>query len=168
MAKHDDSYVYYLPYPAGKGYKIDQGYLGKQTHTGTYALDFHMDIGTEITAIRGGKVTKVVDKFDRGCPDASCEQYNNLVLVTHEDGTIGDYSHLKKNGAKVKVGDVVKPGDLIGLSGDTGWASGPHLHLEIYIPAWSGKTSVKANYHLSKTSKGEPLVGETYTQQALR
>ncbi|MBK7433819.1 MAG: M23 family metallopeptidase [Chitinophagaceae bacterium] len=36
--------------------------------------------------------------------------------------------HLKYNGSKVKFGDQVNKGDLIGFSGNTGWTNGPHLH----------------------------------------
>src|SRR5439155_21697463 len=40
--------------------------------------------------------------------------------------------HLSKDGAKVKVGQIVEPGDLIGLSGNTGFTSGPHLHFSVF------------------------------------
>ncbi|WP_308706276.1 M23 family metallopeptidase [Marinoscillum sp. MHG1-6] len=168
QAKHDDNYVYLLPYPKGTSYNIDQGYLGNKTHENLYALDFNMDVGAEITAIRDGIVTKVIERYDKGCPDESCEQYNNLVLVTHEDGSIANYAHLKKNGAIVKVGDRVKAGDLIGLSGATGWASGPHLHLEVYTASWDGKITLPVNYYLDEKTTGEPQVNQVYAQKRLK
>ena len=59
-------------------------------------------------------------------------KYGNFVTIEHDDATLGTYYHLKKFGAYVKVGDIVKRGELIGYSGNTGYSSGPHLHFEVY------------------------------------
>lgn len=163
-AKHDDEIIYLLPYPKGKTYHVDQGYLGTKTHQDQYALDFNMDEGSAITAIRDGMVTKVVESNDRGCPSENCSQYNNYVLVSHADGSIADYSHLRKNGAKVKAGDLVKAGELIGWSGATGWASGDHLHLEVYTISWEGQLTIPVKYYLEKGKVGLPEEGRNYTQ----
>ena len=40
---------------------------------------------------------------------------------------------MQKDGAKVKEGDKIETGQIIALSGNTGWASGPHLHFQVYI-----------------------------------
>ena len=45
---------------------------------------------------------------------------------------MANYFHLKKSGSKVKVGDRVYAGDVIALSGNTGWSSGPHLHFQVF------------------------------------
>jgi murein DD-endopeptidase MepM/ murein hydrolase activator NlpD len=163
-AVHNDSTIYYLPFPKGKKYRVDQGYLGTKTHQNQYALDFNMDEGAEIAAIRSGVVTKVVENNDRGCPSESCTQFNNYILITHKDGSIADYSHLRKNGAKVKVGDEVNVGDVIALSGATGWASGAHLHLEVYTMTWEGQKTIPVNYYLDKEKNGVPEEGQGYTQ----
>lgn len=160
--KHNDDVVYHLPYPRGKSYKIDQGYNEGPTHMNQYALDFHMDPGTEITAIRDGIVMDIEDKNNKGCPREECSKFNNYVLVRHDDGSVADYSHLMKNGARVKIGDHVKVGDLIGLSGDTGFASGPHLHLEVYVMTFTGQKSIKAEYYLDENTIGIPQFGEKY------
>lgn len=165
LAIHDDDFIYGLPFPKGKSYSVGQGYNGNQTHQGRYALDFDMNEGSEIAAIRDGKVTKVVENNDRGCPNEKCHQFNNMILITHNDGSIADYSHLKKNGAKVKVGQNVEKGEVIGLSGATGWASGDHLHLEIYTPEWSGQKSIKAQYQIDKNTVGIPREKVTYIQE---
>lgn len=164
-AVHDDSFVYHLPYPSGKSYNVDQGYFGDKTHQNKYALDFHMDTGSEVSAVRDGIVTKVVEKNDRGCPSEHCNQFNNHILITHSDGSIADYSHLKKNGAKVKVGDKVLAGDIIAISGATGWASGPHLHLEIYTMTWDGQKTIPAQYYLTKSEIGIPQQGFRYKNE---
>lgn len=162
---HDDSYIYRLPYPKGKEYLVGQGYNERPTHMDQYAVDFNMDVGTEITAVRDGVVTRIEQKHNKGCPDEGCSQYNNFVLVKHADGSVADYSHIKKNGALVKVGDRVKAGQPVALSGATGWASGPHLHFEIYVMRFSGQESAKAQYYLDKNTVGIPQSERKYRQE---
>lgn len=161
LARHDDKHVYQLPYKRGISYKIDQGYNGKSTHQNKNALDFNMDEGTEICAVRDGLVVKTVDEFKKGCLDESCGKFNNFILILHEDGSYADYSHLQRKGALVSVGDRVVAGQVIGLSGKTGIASGPHLHLEIYTMGWDGQQSVPAKYMVNGKATF-PVEGMSY------
>ena len=164
-AQHNDDYVYRLPFPEGKSYVVGQGYNEGPTHQDQFAVDFNMDEGSTICAIRPGKVIEVKESNNRGCPDESCTQYNNFVMVEHSDGSIADYSHIQKNGSFVKVGDQVKLGQPIAKSGSTGWASGPHLHLEVYVMRFTGQESVKARYHLGKNQIGIPQSQQTLRQE---
>ncbi len=131
-AKHNDAYIYRLPFKMGESYLVSQGYFGNVSHHDVKALDFSMDEGTKVYAMREGIVVDVKEDSDRGCPSEECLKLSNFVTVLHNDHSFAEYAHLKKNGALVKEGDKVKAGDLIGYSGKTGWATGPHLHIEIY------------------------------------
>ncbi|HCX22717.1 MAG: hypothetical protein CMB80_15675 [Flammeovirgaceae bacterium] len=162
-AEHDDVTVYQLPYKSGESYTIDQGYNESPTHMNQHALDFHMDEGTEICAIRDGVVFEVVDEYDKGCSSQECSKFNNYVLIQHADGSIADYSHLQQNGALVKVGDVIKTGEVIAKSGSTGFASGPHLHLEVYVMRLTGQKSIEAKYNIGN-GVGIPQSGKSYRQ----
>lgn len=164
LAKHNNDVVYELPYKKGTSFKIDQGYNGKSTHRNKNALDFHMDEGTEICAIRDGLVVKAIDEHKKGCPDESCAKFNNFVLVLHDDGSYADYSHLQKGGALVKVGDRVKSGQVIALSGKTGIASGPHLHLEVYTMTWDGQNSIAVKYMVDGKAI-MPVEGMSYVKR---
>lgn len=58
--------------------------------------------------------------------------YGNNIIIKHENGYYSLYAHLSET--LVKTGDQVNQETVIGKIGDTGWATGPHLHLEIYGP----------------------------------
>ncbi len=139
----DKDFVYHLPYGTGKTYIIHQGYNGKFTHQGDNALDFSLAEGDQIWAARGGIVFQIIENNSRNCMSPNCEQYNNYISIVHPDGTIGEYTHLKKDGAIVNIGDTVTQGEPIGYSGKTGWTDGPHLHFEVYLQRLTTKETVK-------------------------
>ena len=56
----------------------------------------------------------------------------NIILIRHKDDTIAVYAHLSPAGALVEVGDQVKQGQLIGISGQSGYAIDPHLHFSVF------------------------------------
>lgn len=89
----------------------------KNIHNG---IDFSAETGDSIYAISDGIVRLAGKKF----------YYNgNFVLLDHGQGLNSVYLHMSQ--LKVKNGDKVKKGDLLGLAGSTGRATGPHLHLGV-------------------------------------
>jgi len=129
---HDSTYVYTLPFAKGESFLLTQGYDGDYSHQGENAIDFLMNEGTPIYAMRDGIVAEVVEHNNDGCANISCIKMANSVLVYHVDGSFSRYSHLKLNGAEVYVGNQIEVGQLIGFSGNTGWSSEPHLHFSIF------------------------------------
>lgn len=130
----DEDHVYDLPYKKGTSYNVMQGYNGSSTHRNINALDFSLKMGDEVYASRAGKVVRVVEHNTRHCLQPQCADYNNVIQIYHKDGSFADYAHLQKNGSIVNVGDAVEAGELIGYSGNTGFASGPHLHFNVFVP----------------------------------
>ena len=57
----------------------------------------------------------------------------NFVRILHDDGTMALYAHLKTDGVLVRVGQQVQAGQQIGLSGNTGFTTGPHLHFAVQV-----------------------------------
>jgi murein DD-endopeptidase MepM/ murein hydrolase activator NlpD len=130
--KDDSSFVYALPYEEGTAPFIVQGYFGPFSHKNRAAIDFKMKRGTKIFAARAGVVTRVKEDSDRGGWNKKYRSDGNNVVITHADGTRAGYWHLQKNGALVNVGDTIKQGQLIALSGKTGYAAMPHLHFIVW------------------------------------
>jgi len=93
----------------------------KATHQG---LDFRVHAGTPVAAANSGKVILARPLFFEG----------NCVVIDHGQGLLTLYLHLSK--FLVGEGDEVKKGEQIGLSGGTGRATGPHLHLAV---RWQGE-----------------------------
>ena len=164
-ARHDASVVYELPFASGKEYRVDQGPGGSFTHTDNNenAIDFGMPEGTPIHAAREGVVEVVVDRFDRGGTDPAFRDSVNMILVRHSDGTYGEYVHLKRGGARVKAGQKVKARQLLGLSGNTGYTQGPHLHFAVFSPKdGTTRETIPIRFRTADARGVRVVEGETY------
>lgn len=85
------------------------------------ALDIYAPEGKPIVATADGQVINIHHRFFTG----------NTIIIDHGQGVMSLYAHLSK--FKVKNGQHVKQGDVIGLVGKTGRVTGPHLHWAMYL-----------------------------------
>ena len=89
-------------------------------------IDMAAPLDTPITSVYGGVVEEVAENSRSGA----------YVQIKHtkSDGTVfhSAYLHQYMNKIKVKVGDTVTAGQVIGAVGNNGWSTGPHLHFEIH------------------------------------
>lgn len=83
-------------------------------------VDFAGKDGADIVAVAAGVVTWSDERYG----------YGNLVEINHGNGFVTRYAHCKEN--LVKVGDVVKKGQIVALMGSSGRSTGPHVHFEVY------------------------------------
>ena len=97
--------------------KISRGFRPSSNHKG---LDITAEEGTPIYAARAGKVIYSSNELSG---------FGNCIIIQHDPVWTTFYAHNSKN--LVRAGDVVQCGQQIGLVGQTGRASGPHLHFEI-------------------------------------
>ncbi len=123
------------PFIDFKPMKIGQSFNGKFSHyrkANLYAVDIGMPVGTKIVAVKEGIVIRTKDDYAHsGVTSPFFFDKANLVEILHADGTYAVYAHLLLGGVHVKVGDKVSTGQVIGLSGNTGYSTGPHLHFVI-------------------------------------
>lgn len=107
------------------------GHRGTDYGGGSFA---GMDAGRDIVAAAEGTVTVVHDgEFDR-CTSGACSGgggYGNYVRIRHADGKDTIYAHLKRWSIRVRRGDRVRCGQVLGQMGSSGWSTGPHLHFEV-------------------------------------
>ena len=93
---------------------------------GHNGIDLAASVGTPIKASLSGTV-QGTGNTDAACPGAS---YGKWILLRHANGLSTLYAHLSS--IQVSSGQSVSTGDLIGLSGNTGYSTGPHLHFAVY------------------------------------
>ena len=101
------------------GYRTHPIFKTKKMHHG---IDLRVQMGAPVYAVADGIVTRSVNKDVGG--------YGKLVVVRHKYGFSTAYAHL--SGTKVKIGDIVKKGQVIALGGNSGSSTGPHLHYEVH------------------------------------
>ncbi len=105
----------YRPHPVTGRWRMHDG------------IDLRAAVGTRVYASKGGKVIFAGRKGG----------YGKFVGIEHEDNFTTWYGHLSR--IRVKVGQIVSQGKVIGLSGNTGISTGPHLHFEIRYKGRSEK-----------------------------
>lgn len=144
VIKDDTSYVYALPYETGRKYRLIQGYFGPFSHKERAALDFKMKRGSNICAARGGIVVRVKEDGYLGGWNRKYRSHGNNIVIQHADGSRAGYWHLQKDGALVNVGDTVRQGQVIALSGKTGYTISPHLHFLVWGNDANGRWQQRA------------------------
>lgn len=105
---------------------ITQGY-GKTSFSNNYASGKHngIDFGIDYKSVYAAGNGKVLQTGDNGK-----YAYGKWIVIDHENGLLTLYGHLSK--IYVSKGESLKTGEKIGISGDTGFSTGPHLHLTVF------------------------------------
>lgn len=161
-------YVYALPYPPGLTFDVLQGFHGAFSHRGSneFAVDFNCPVATPVTAARPGVVvaTNARAQGSGTSPEYLDDRRANFVLVQHSDGTLGEYMHLSPSGVEVAPGQSVVRGQELGLSGNTGFSSTPHLHFQVMTAADDGiaKRSFAFDLAVAPRRSSPPVQGQRY------
>ena len=109
------------------------------THNG---VDFRASMGTPVMAMADGKILGVGDT-DQTCYGAS---FGKFIFIEYSNGLSSTFGHLSL--IKVEEGQMVKRGQIVGYSGNTGHTTGPHLHVSLYASGavqMASKASVACN-----------------------
>jgi len=126
---------------SGFGYRADPFTGGAAFHAG---LDFKGPIGAPIYAAAAGRVSFVGVQ----------QGYGNVVEIDHGNGLMTRYAHM--SGFRSRVGQPVQAGQVIGLIGNTGRSTGPHLHFEVRMNdrAINPRPFLEAASHVQQENSG--------------
>jgi murein DD-endopeptidase MepM/ murein hydrolase activator NlpD len=154
----EGGYLNLLPWTPGDKFRVTQAH-GGFSHDGDskWAWDFGLPEGTPVLAAHNGVVRKARDGGNVGCCSESCGYGANYVVLDRGDGTESLYLHLKSTA--VTVGQEVIRGDLVGLSGATGYVCGAHLHFQVQKSPSGGGSDFQYNQSVQDFfhDSGEPV-----------
>jgi len=144
----------YITHTQGSGLvRFDCTAITRANHKGT---DFAVPRGTPVHAAAAGTVIRAVD----GCVEGatSCGgSFGNHVIILHADGRSTLYGHMTQGTVRVHLNDTVECGQELGMSGNTGHSTGPHVHFEVR----DGVTGIGNYYSRGPT---DPFGGRCSTQ----
>jgi len=165
---------------------VSQGYNGAITHKGEWgqALDFVITDDEQKTFKYPGTLPEHFYCFNKpvlACGDGIVElvvnhvedndigeenlkeNWGNTVVIRHAEGLYSKLSHLKKNSVKVKPGDTVKQGDLLGFCGNSGRSPEPHLHFQLQATPYIGSKTLPYPFAYYFNKKKNQNCLESYT-----
>ena len=158
---------------------VSQGYDGKFTHRGEWssALDFvitddhgmthgESSVSCEnfycyykpVIAPADGVVAEITDHIDDNEPGKvnSVQNWGNTIVIKHLNNLYTQLSHLRAGAFRVKKGDFVRQGEILGLCGNSGRSPEPHLHFQVQSTPLPGARPFEypVSYYLVKNEKG--------------
>lgn len=144
-AAQAEDVAYRLPFDAAR-LRVDQAPQGHFSHgdeENRDAVDFALPEGTRVLAAREGTVMQIQDGYQGNGLDRERDGGRaNFVRVLHRDGSMALYGHLQAGGMRVRRGQAVQAGQPLGLSGNSGFSSAPHLHFVVQVNRGMGLRSV--------------------------
>ena len=159
------SYLHAFRLPFNGRWKVSQGHNGTYTHQGEWqhAWDFVIEditgktfkdsgdlltdyycFGKDVISPGYGTVEIVEDGIDDNTVGKVnlIKNWGNTVIIKHADGLYSKMSHLQKGSIRIKKGDTVKPGDIIGKVGNSGRSPYPHLHFQFQRTPYIGSPTL--------------------------
>ncbi|MCO7472577.1 M23 family metallopeptidase [Stenotrophomonas maltophilia] len=168
-AARAEDVAYRLPFEVVQ-LRVDQAPQGRFSHDDEEnrdAIDFALPEATQVLAAREGTVMQVQDGFRGNGLDRERDAGRaNFVRILHSDGSMAMYAHLQAGGMRVRPGQAVQAGQPIGLSGNSGYSTAPHLHFVVQLNRGMGLRSVpvrilapQGELHFAREGRGDASAG---------
>ncbi len=158
---------YQLPFAPGVKIPCVQGRGGAASHTGAqqFAVDFGVPRGTKVLAAMNGLVVDVVRVHpNQPIGTRGTAATGNIVRVRHDDLSYGIYDHLTGSSINVTVGQRVKAGDLLALSGNSGDTNGDHLHFAVDKVGAATRETIDWDFYDANGQTYVPVTNSLYEQ----
>jgi urea transporter len=164
---HDRFFSEYLPValPVMGEWTVSQGHHGEHTHKGEwahgidliitgkddhpfrnqgYALRDYYCFEKPVLAVADGTVADTMDGIPDNMPGENniLQNWGNSIVIRHYENLFSQVSHLKQGSIKVKKGDLVKRGEILGLCGNSGRSPFPHLHFQMQLTPHIGSKTI--------------------------
>lgn len=171
-------------------WQIWQGHKGEHTHKGEWAnawdfvivdnkkntfkneglyLSDYYCYNAPITAPANGTVVNINDGIEDNKPGEINRIHNwgNSIVIQHADYLYSQLSHLKNDSFKVKVGDYVTKGELLGNLGNSGRSPQPHLHFQLQATPYVGSKTIKypLSYYINYSKNNEEFKTFNYPKE---
>ena len=125
--------IYSLPFPSSI---VIFAISDPRVHFGEYcnAIDFIVPRNTPVLSATDGIIDEIKIDSPKGGKNIKFAdlKYLNYIVIKHANDEFSIYGHLKYNSAKVKIGQKVKKGQVIALSGISGLLTMPHMHFHVF------------------------------------
>lgn len=121
-----------LPLPLETKFKISSGAFACCTHNlpgFEYAWDFDVPYATPVISVEDGSVIQVWEPNRGGGCDRRLNDSAHNIKIAAKDGTVAQYVHVQ---SKVRIGDIVKKGQVIAVTANNGFHCVPQLHFNIF------------------------------------
>jgi len=126
-----------IPFGCGLAFPVSQTHnTGSHVQNDSWAWDFRMPVGTPVVAAMDGVVRMARGDSSTGGCDPAFAKDANYVVIDGPSGYETQYLHFSR--VVVNAGEKVHVGQLLGYSGETGWACGAHLHFKVAKPVTAG------------------------------
>jgi hypothetical protein len=126
-----------IPFGCGLAFPVSQTHnTGSHVQNDSWAWDFRMPVGTPVVAAMNGVVRMARGDSSTGGCDPAFAKDANYVVIDGPRGYETQYLHFSR--VVVNAGEQVHVGQLLGYSGETGWACGAHLHFKVAKPVTQG------------------------------
>ncbi len=125
--------LYRLPFTVTPGIRRRSAPMHRIVKNAWWCIDFEMPPGTPVRAARAGVVVWRRSQFAQTHSTWEAGRgRSNCISILHADGQESFYVHLAWRSIRPRIGQHVRTGEIIGLSGATGYATYPHLHFGVF------------------------------------